>query len=32
MMLGYAVVGQIQKNFPAFQNNIWDYDKRAKKW
>jgi hypothetical protein len=32
MMLGYAVVGQIQKNFPAFQKNIWDYDKRAKKW
>ncbi len=32
MMLGYSVVGQIQKNYPAFQNNIQDYQKRAKNW
>ncbi len=32
MMLGYAVVGQIQKNYPAFQENLWDYKKRTRKW
>jgi hypothetical protein len=32
MMLGYSVVGQIQKNYPDFQNNISDYGQRAKKW
>jgi hypothetical protein len=32
MMLGYSVVGQIQKNYPGFQNNISDYEQRAKKW
>jgi len=32
MMLGYSVVGQIQKNYPGFQKNIRDYDRRAKKW
>ncbi len=32
MMLGYSVVGQIQKKYPGFQNNIGDYEQRAKKW
>lgn len=32
MMVGYLVVGQIQKNYPAFQENIWDYARRARKW
>jgi hypothetical protein len=32
MMLGYSVVGQIQKNYPAFQKNIEDYGRRARKW
>ena len=32
MMLGYSVVGQIQKNYPGFQNNIRDYKQRVKKW
>lgn len=32
MLLGYSVVGQIQKNYPGFQNNIGNYEKRAKKW
>jgi len=32
MMLGYSVVGQIQKNYPGFQKNIRDYERRAKKW
>jgi len=32
MMLGYSVVGQIQENYPGFQKNIWDYDRRATKW
>jgi hypothetical protein len=32
MMLGYSVVGHIQKNYPAFQRNIADYAKRAKEW
>ncbi len=32
MMLGYSVVGQIQKKYPGFQNNIGDYEKRAKTW
>jgi len=32
MMLGYSVVGQIQKNYPDFQKNIWDYCKRAAEW
>ncbi|MBW8040735.1 MAG: hypothetical protein FVQ85_12125 [Planctomycetes bacterium] len=32
MMLGYSVVGQIQKNYPGFQNNIGNYKQRAAKW
>ena len=32
MLLGYSVVGQIQKNYPGFQNNIENYKQRAKKW
>jgi hypothetical protein len=32
MMLGYSVVGQIQKNYSSFQNNISDYGQRANKW
>jgi len=32
VMLGYAVVGQIQKNYPDFQNNIWAYKKRTGDW
>jgi hypothetical protein len=32
MMLGYSVVGQIQKNYPGFQNNVERYGQRSKKW
>jgi DNA-binding cell septation regulator SpoVG len=32
MLLGYSVVGQIQKNYPGFQENIGNYEKRAKTW
>ncbi len=32
MLLGYSVVGQIQKNYPGFQNNIGVYKQRASKW
>ncbi len=32
MMLGYSVVGQIQKDYSDFQNNAWDYKERASKW
>lgn len=32
MLLGYSVVGQIQKNYPGFQNNIGNYKQRAKTW
>ena len=32
MLLGYSVVGQIQKNYPGFQNNIGIYKQRAKTW
>jgi hypothetical protein len=32
MLLGYSVVGQIQKNYPGFQNNILGYKQRAEKW
>jgi len=32
MMLGYSVVGQIQKKYPGFQNNIGVYKQRAQKW
>ncbi|MHC4259997.1 MAG: hypothetical protein ACYSTF_06265, partial [Planctomycetota bacterium] len=32
MLLGYYVVGQIQKNYPGFQNNIGNYKQRAAKW
>lgn len=32
MLLGYSVVGQIQKNYPGFQENIGNYKQRAKKW
>ncbi len=32
MMVGYSVVGQIQKNYPGFQENIGDYERRARKW
>ena len=32
MLLGYSVVGQIQKDYPGFQNNIGDYKQRATKW
>ncbi|MCP4262143.1 MAG: hypothetical protein GY774_32275 [Planctomycetes bacterium] len=32
MMLGYSVVGQIQKKYPSFQNNVEKYGRRSKKW
>lgn len=32
MMLGYSVVGQIQKNYPGFQKNVSDYARRARRW
>ena len=32
MMLGYSVVGKIQKNYPGFQNNIRDYEQRVQGW
>jgi hypothetical protein len=32
MLLGYSVVGQIQKNYPGFQNNIGIYKQRATGW
>jgi len=32
MLLGYSVVGQIQKNYPGFQNNIGNYKERAITW
>lgn len=32
MLLGYSVVGQIQKNYPGFQKNIGNYKQRAKTW
>ena len=32
MLMGYSVVGQIQKNYPGFQNNIGIYKQRATKW
>jgi len=32
MLLGYSVVGQIQKDYPGFQNNIENYKQRAAKW
>ncbi|MHC4728396.1 MAG: hypothetical protein ACYS17_14340, partial [Planctomycetota bacterium] len=32
MMLGYSVVGQIQKNYPSFQENIWKYKERSDEW
>jgi hypothetical protein len=32
MMMGYSVVGQIQKNYPGFQKNIGNYKQRAKIW
>ena len=32
MMVGYSVVGQIQKKYPDFQRNLWIYAQRAKKW
>ncbi|MHC4083861.1 MAG: hypothetical protein ACYSU5_01460 [Planctomycetota bacterium] len=32
MLLGYSVVGQIQKNYPGFQNNIGVYKQRATGW
>lgn len=32
MMVGYAVVGQIQKNYPDFQKKIRDYQDRTKDW
>lgn len=32
MLLGYSVVGQIQKNYPGFQNNVGDYEQRVKNW
>jgi len=32
MMTGYSVVGQIQKNYPGFQENIEEYGRRAKQW
>jgi hypothetical protein len=32
MLLGYSVVGQIQKSYPGFQNNIGNYKQRAKTW
>lgn len=32
MLLGYSLVGRIQKNYPGFQNNIGIYKQRAKTW
>ncbi len=32
MLLGYSVVGQIQKNYPGFQKNIDAYKQRAETW
>jgi len=32
MMIGYSIVGQIQKKYPAFQNNVEEYGRRSKKW
>ena len=32
MMVGYSVVGQIQKNYPDFQKKIGIYAQRAKEW
>jgi hypothetical protein len=32
MMLGYSIVGQIQKKYPGFQKNIWNYKKRSGEW
>ncbi len=32
MLLGYSVVGQIQKKYPGFQENIGVYKQRAKNW
>jgi hypothetical protein len=32
MMLGYSVVGQIQKNYPSFQNNVEEYARISKEW
>jgi hypothetical protein len=32
MMVGYALVGQIQKSYPGFQEKIWDYQDRTKDW
>ncbi len=31
MMTGYSLVGQIQKNYPSFQDNVLDYAERMKK-
>jgi hypothetical protein len=32
MLLGYSIVGQIQKNYPGFQKNIGLYKQRASEW
>jgi hypothetical protein len=32
MMVGYAVVGQIQKKYPAFQRNVWAYKRGTRGW
>ena len=32
MLLGYSVVGQIQKKYPGFQENIGNYKERAEIW
>ncbi|UCE46595.1 MAG: hypothetical protein JSW47_13345 [Phycisphaerales bacterium] len=32
MMVGYSVVGQIQRAYPDFQKNIGEYGRRAKQW
>jgi len=32
LTLGYFVVGQIQKNYPGFQNNILDYKRETTGW
>lgn len=32
LMLGYTMVGQIQKKYPDFQKRITDYGERTKKW
>jgi hypothetical protein len=32
MMIGYSIVGQIQKNYPSFQENIYEYKERSEKW